>query len=679
MKRCLLAVTLIAVAGCHEKATPPAAPVANNAPQMSVDTGIDETAIDPSVNPCDDFYEYACGNWLKRTEIPADKASWGRGFSVIDDRNEKELRTILESAAKGEGDPKLGAYWQSCTDEEAIEKNGPAELKAQLAKVDAVKDTPSLIKEVARIHLGLGNPMFETGQEQDYKDATQVVAVLDQGGLGLPDRDYYVSTTGKFPEIKKQYQAHVERMLALAGEPAAQAAKDAATVLRIETALATASMSRVDRRDPAKIYHRLELAGIEKTAPKWNWKAYLSELGIGGVTQINVRSPEFFAALSKELARTPLADWKTYLRWHVVKDLAPVLSKPFVDENFAFFGKTLQGTAEIEPRWKRCVKRVDSGLGFQLGQEFVKKTFGAEGKKRTVDMVREVEAAMGSNLDQLSWFDDPTRKQAHEKLAAIANKIGYPDKWRDYSALQITKDSLVQNAVAANTFETKRQLAKIGKPVDRSEWGITPPTVNAYYDPSMNEMVFPAGILQPPFFNRAAAAPVNYGAIGMVYGHELTHGFDDEGRQFDAKGNLRDWWSPPVGKEFDKRAQCVVDQYNGYVSVDDLHVNGKLTLGENIADLGGMKLAHAAYVKARGGEPKKMGAHTDDQLFFLGIAQSWCTKRRPEMARVRVTTDPHSPPQFRINGPMSNLKEFADAFQCKAGDKMVRQYACVVW
>ncbi|MDB4967208.1 MAG: Endothelin-converting enzyme 1 [Myxococcales bacterium] len=678
MNQRIVALSLILVAGCHEKAAGPAAPIASN-PPAPVETGIDESAVDTSVNPCDDFYQYACGNWIKRTEIPADKAQWGRGFSVIDDRNQKELRAILESAAKGEGDPKLGAFWQSCTDEAAIEAKGPAELKAQLARIDAIKDLPSLIKEVARIHLGVGNPLFESGQEQDFKDATQVVAVLDQGGLGLPDRDYYVSSTGKFPEIKKQYQAHLERMLALAGEPPAQASKDAATVLRIETALATASMSRVDRRDPNKIYHRLELAGIEKTAPKWNWKLYLAEMGVPHVTQINVRSPEFFAALSKELTRSSLADWKTYLRWHLIKDLAPVLSKAFVDENFAFYGKTLQGTTEIEPRWKRCVQRIDASLGFQLGQEFVKKTFGADGKKLTLDMVKQVEAAMNTNLDGLSWFDDATRKQAHEKLSAIDNKIGYPDKWRDYSALEVTKDSLVQNAIAATTFETRRQMAKIGKPVDRSEWLITPATVNAYYEPSMNEMVFPAGILQPPFFNRAAAAPVNYGAIGMVYGHELTHGFDDQGRQFDAKGNLRDWWTAPVGKEFDKRAQCVVDQYNEYVSVDDLHVNGKLTLGENIADIGGMKLAHAAWVKERGAQPKRYGARSDDQLFFLGIAQSWCTKRRPEMARLRVTTDPHSPPQYRINGPMSDLKEFSDAFQCKAGDKMVRQYSCVVW
>jgi putative endopeptidase len=690
MRRMLLA--LLFAAGCSHEAPPPAAPVATAPPPppsatAPVETGVDESAIDPAVSPCDDFYLYACGNWLKRTEIPADKSTWGRGFSVIDQRNEQELRKILEAAASGQGvgsagayPDKIGALYASCMDEAAIEANAPAELRQQLKRIDIVKDLPGLQKEVARIHLAIGNPMFEFGQEQDFKNATLVIGVLDQGGLGMPDRDYYLQTTGKFPELRKQYQAHVEKMLTLAGEPAAQAAKDAATVMKIETALAQASMSRVDRRDPNKIYHRLDLPGIEKTTPKWSWKTYLKEMGAPEVTAINVRSPEFFAALNKALTATPIADWKVYLRWHVVHNAAPALSKAFVDENFAFYGKALAGTAELEPRWKRCTHAVDRLVGEALGKAFVEKTFGAEGKQRTQGMVHEVESAMSANLDGLKWFDDATRAQAHEKLTAIANKIGYPDKWRNYDALEIGRESYLTNAMRASEFETHRQLAKIGKPVDRSEWGMTPPTVNAYYDPSMNEMVFPAGILQPPFFNRAAVRAVNYGAIGMVMGHELTHGFDDQGRQFDAKGNLRDWWTASVGKEFEKRAQCVVEQYDGYVAVDELKVNGKLTLGENIADLGGIKLAHAAFVKARGaGEPQKLGKLTDEQLFFLGQAQSWCTKRRPETARMRVTVDPHSPPQWRVDGPMSNLPEFAAAFQCKPGDKMVRQNRCVVW
>ena len=686
MRRLLLAVFVFA--GCHQEAAKPAAPVANAAPPVApappVETGLDDSAIDSSVNPCDDFYQYACGNWLKRTEIPADKAAWARGFSVIDEHNEDELHGILEAASKGQvqtqyGD-KIGALYATCMDEAAIEASAPTAIKQQLKRVDIIRNLPALQQEVARIQLGIGNPMFEFSQQQDFKNATDVIAVLDQGGLGMPDRDYYLATTGKMPEIRKAYEAHVVKMLTLAGEPAAQATKDAASVMKIETALAQASMSRVDRRDPNKVYHRLDLAGIEKAAPKWNWKAYLKTMGVPEVTQINVTSPEFFTALDKMLKTTPLADWKAYLRWHIVHNTAPALSKAFVDENFAFYGKTLNGTAELQPRWKRCTKSVNALMGEALGKAFVEKTFGAEGKERTEAVVHDIEAAMNSDLDGLTWIDDATRKQAHEKLAAIANKIGYPDKWRNYDALDIQRDAYLANAMRAEEFETHRELAKIGKPVDRTEWDMTPPTVNAYYNPSMNEMVFPAGILQPPFFSRTAVKPVNFGAIGMVMGHELTHGFDDEGRQFDAKGNLRDWWSPPVGKEFDKRAACVVDQFNGYVAVDDLHINGKLTLGENIADLGGLKLAHAAYEKARGSAtPEKIGKYTDEQLFFLGAAQAWCTKRRPEMARMRVTTDPHSPPQYRIDGPMSNLPEFAAAFSCKPGDKMVRKAECDVW
>jgi putative endopeptidase len=685
MRRLLLALVL--AAGCHQEAAKPAAPVANavppEAPAAPVGTGLDETAMDTSAKPCDDFYQYACGSWLKRTEIPADKSSWYRGFSVIEERNENELHTILEAAAKGQatgtyGD-KLGALYASCMDESAIESSAPTELKQKLKRIDIVKDLSGLQAEVARMHLGVGNPIFSFGQTQDAKDATLITGELDQNGLGLPDRDYYLTTTGKMPEMKKAYQAHVEKMLTLAGEPAATAAKDAATVLKIETALAQASQSRVDRRDPNKVYHRLELAGIEKTTPKWNWKAYLKAMGAGEVTQINVTSPEYFAALNKLLTTTPVAEWKAYLRWHFVHNAAPALSKAFVDENFAFYGKTLSGQAELEPRWKRCTHGVDRMIGEALGKAFVDKTFGADGKDRTLSMVKEIEGSMSGNLDGLKWFDDATRKQAHEKLTAIVNKIGFPDKWRNYDALDIQRDSYFTNVVRAEEFETRRELAKIGKPLDRAEWGMTPPTVNAYYNPSLNEMVFPAGILQPPFFNRAAVKPVNYGAIGMVMGHELTHGFDDQGRQFDAKGNLRDWWSAPVGKEFDRRAQCVVDQYSGYVAVDDLHLNGKLTLGENIADLGGLKLAHAAYAASRAGAVQKIGKWTDEQLFFLGTAQSWCGKRKAERARMLVTVDPHSPAEFRVNGPMSNLSEFATAFQCKAGDKMVRQNQCVIW
>jgi endothelin-converting enzyme/putative endopeptidase len=669
-------VLLCAAAGCiaRSDAKKPAKPAAN--------PGIDETAIDPSVNPCDDFYTYACGGWLKRTEIPADRGLWVRSFSEIDERNKVVLRKILDDLAAGKKseDPygdKLGAFYGACMDEEKIEKNADAQLGELLKNVDAIKDVPSLAKEVAREHLGIANPLFNFHSQQDFKDASLVIATVDQGGLGLPDRDYYLKDDAKFKEIRSKYEKHVATMLGFAGSK--EPAKDAATVMRIERALAEASMSRVDRRDPKKIYHRLDLAGLEKTTPRFPWKSYLTDMGVPNAMQMNVAVPAYFTALNDLLPKIPLADWKTYLRWHLIRGAAPALSKRYVDENFNFTGKILQGTDQILPRWKRCVDMTDRVMGEALARPFVRLTFGAEGKAETQAAVKNVEAAMEANLKALTWMDEPTRTKAFEKLHAIMNKIGYPDKWRNYDALTVDRDSYLTSLWHAADFESKRDLDKIGKPVDRTEWGMSPPTVNAYYDPSLNEMVFPAGILQSPFYTRGAPTPVNYGAIGMVMGHELTHGFDDEGRQFDAKGNLTDWWSPSVSKEFDQRAQCVVDQYNDY-TVYDQHLNGKLTLGENIADLGGMKLAHAAYVAQRKSKtPMKMGKFTDEQLFFLGTAQAWCGKRREATARMRVTTDPHSPPEYRVNGPMSNLPEFSAAFQCKPDAKMVRKTQCVVW
>ena len=599
------------------------------------------------------------------------------------ERNAKLDREILEAAAKGQGDAKytdkIGALYASCMDEAGIEQRAATDVKALLKPLDAVKDLKTLTAEIGREHAENISPLFEFGDEQDLKDATQVIAGLDQGGLGLPDRDYYLKTDGKFPELQKKYQAHVQKMLELSGEPAAQATRDAATVMRLETILAKASMPLVDLRDPKMVYHRLEMEGIEKTAPKIDWRSYLKEVGAPEVTQINVATPDFFAQLSKELVKQPLADWKTYLRWHLVHAAAPALSKPFVDENFDFFGHTLNGVGELEPRWKRCARAVDRLLPQAIGEAYVKKAFGPEAKQRTLEMVHAIEQAMSRDIDGLSWMDDATKKAAHDKLEQIANKIGFPDKWRNYDALEITRDSYLENVLRAEAFENKRELDKIGKPVDRSDWKMPPSMVNAFYSASMNEINFPAGILQPPFWNSAASQPVNFGAIGMVVGHELTHGFDDQGRQFDGKGNLRDWWTPTVNAEFERRAQCVVDQFSGYVAVDNIHLNGKLTEGENLADLGGLKLAHAAYVAARGPTPRQMGKYTDDQLFFLGAAQAWCDKRRPELSRVSAATDPHSPPEFRIDGPMSNLPEFAAAFSCKAGDKMVRPTQCSVW
>jgi endothelin-converting enzyme/putative endopeptidase len=645
--------------------------------------GIDERALDRSIDPCQDFYHFACGTWLRQTPIPPDRPAWSRSFSEIDERNHAELRQILEQLASAHGvdktayGDKLADYYAACMDETAIEQHAHQALAVLLKTIDSrVQDISSLATELARIHLGIANPLFEVGSEQDFADATRMIAVVDQGGLGLPDRDYYREPG--FARIRDQYLAHVSTMLRLAGTPPTQAARQAQAVMAIETRLARASLSRVDRRDPKNVYHRIDLIGLETTAPGFPWKAYLSALGIGSVTQINVAVPGFFHALSLELKSTPLVDWKTYLRWHVIHGVAPALSRDFVDEDFAFYGRTLKGTAEILPRWKRCVGATDRALGEALAQPFVAARLGAHAKGTAEDLVKSIEGAMRADLTHSSWMDAQTREQALVKLRAVANQIGYPEKWRNYDRLEVSRASYLENSIHANEFETHRQLDKIGKPVDRNEWEMTPPTVNAYYTPTLNEMVFPAGILQPPFFARVAPPPVNYGAIGVVMGHELTHGFDDQGRQFDARGDLRDWWTPASAKGFEQRAACVVTQFDALTVLGDLHVNGRLTLGENIADLGGTKLAHAAFRAQQKGAPR-IGGWTSDQLFFLGMAQSWCTNERDEYVRLRVTIDPHAPPQYRVNGPLSNLPEFAAAFSCQPGAKMVRAQPCAVW
>jgi endothelin-converting enzyme/putative endopeptidase len=648
--------------------------------------GIDESALDTKVAPCDDFYEYACGSWLKRTEIPADRAAWGRGFAEVEERNQNALHDILEGLVAGKnGDApyadRLSAFYGSCMDEPRIEAGAEADVKALLAEVDKINSLEALSRYVSRSHSIGSHALFALHSQPDFKDATFVIADIEQAGLGLPDRDYYLKDDSKFPELRKAYVAHVEKMLTLAGLSTGEAQRQAQVVMTIEKQLAAGSLTRVERREPKNLYHRLELKGVESTAPRFHWKAYLAESGTPNLTQINVESPAFLTAVDKALTSVPLADWRVYLRWHTLHAAAPALSQKFVDEDFAFYGKTLEGTDKLQTRWKRCVKFTDHLLGEALARPWVKDNFGEEGKTKTRDLVGRVEAAMEKNLATLGWMDVATRAKAFEKLHAVANKIGFPDRWRNYDALKMARtDSFLSNAKKAGAFMRRVDLDKIGKPVDKNDWEMTPPTVNAYYEPLRNEMVFPAGILQPPFFNKEAVAPVNYGAIGMVMGHELTHGFDDEGRQFDAKGNLVDWWTPSVNEEFEKRAMCVVKQFDGYTVLDNLHLNGKLTLGENIADLGGVKLAHAAYKASKKSQaPVKMGQFTDDQLFFIGYAQAWCTKRRDELTRMRVTTDPHSPPQFRVNGPLSNLPEFRTAFSCKPDSKMVRKDACVVW
>lgn len=678
----------VGTATAKPKKAPPPATAAPAPPVEPVYTGIDDTAIDSSVKACDDFYQYACGGWLKRTEIPADKSTWVRSFSVIDAENEKRLQAILEAAAKGElkdAGPvaqKVGDLWTSCMDENGADAATPAAVKAALAKIDTVKDKKSLIKAIGQQHVEGTPALFNIGSQQDFADATQMIGVVDRGGMGLPDKDYYLKDDERMKKIRDAYVAHVQKILELGGWKPADAAAAAKVVMKIETELAKASLSRTDRRDPHKIYHRINLDGLQKIAPRFDWKLYLQTIGHADITQINVTEDAFIKTVDELVGKTiSIADWKTYLKWWALHEAAPKMSKAFVTESWDFYGKTLAGQKEQRPRWKRCVKFVDAAMGQGLGELFVKRHFSDKSKSETRAIVEGIEQAFVANLESLGWMDAETKKASAAKAGKIANQIGYPDKWLDYSKLSIDRGSFIANLERAAIFEQHRQLNKVGKPVDRSEWFMTPPQVNAYYDPSMNMMVFPAGILQGAFYDEKALRAVNYGAIGMVMGHELTHGFDDEGRQFDGLGNLRDWWTKTSGAEFEKRAQCVVEQYGGYTAIEDKKLNGKLTLGENIADIGGIKLAYAAYKAQRKGPTQKIAgsAYTDDQLFFLGYAQAWCGKRRDEEERMRVVTDPHSPPRFRVNGPLSDNADFAAAFQCAPGAPMAPKNACSVW
>jgi putative endopeptidase len=643
---------------------------------------LDVNSMDRSVDPCADFFQYSCGGWIKNNPIPPDQSSWDT-YSKMQDENLLQLRGILEAAATPDAGrnavtQKIGDYYASCVDEASIDAKGTQPLAPALDRIAQIK-SKSELADVAAFMI-YDNVLFSFDSLQDYRDANQVIAGVDQGGLGLPDRDYYTKDDAKSQELRKQYVAHVQKMFELLGDKPETAAAEAQTVLRIETGLAKGSMTRVERRDPKALDHKMTSGELEKIAPEFRWKIYFTKVGMPSLSSLNVAAPEFFKTLNEVIAKESLPDWKIYLRWHLLHAYAAQLSSPFNNENFAFYGKTLQGQQELKPRWKRCTEYVDSYLGEALGQAYVEKYFPPSAKEEALKMVKEIQTAMEQDINSLPWMSGQTKEQALAKLHGMANKIGYPDKWRDYSKLEIVRGDNLGNVERSREFEFNRQLAKIGKPVDRGEWGMTPPTVNAYYDPQMNDINFPAGVLQPPAFDPKSDAAPNYGDTGGTIGHELTHGFDDEGRQFDAHGNLRDWWTAEDAKEFQQRADCISNQYSGYTIVDDIKINGKLTLGEDVADLGGLILAYKAWqADTKGQQLDPIDGLTPEQRFFVGYGQSWCGQTRDETKRLRATVDPHSPEKYRTNGVVSNMPEFQQAFHCKAGSPMVNANRCRVW
>jgi putative endopeptidase len=640
--------------------------------------------MDKTVDPCVDFYKYACGNWNKLNPIPADQASWDV-YGKLADENMRFLWGVLEQAAQAQdrnaNEQKIGDYFHACMNVAAIDAADAKPLAAGLATIAALNVPADLAAYVADEHRqSQSSVMFGFGSGQDYDDSSRVIAQAGSGGLGLPDRDYYTKTDAKSQEIRARYVKHIQSMLEMIGESAADAAADAQAVMTIETDLAIPALTRVEKRNPYNLKHKLSFADLQRLTPAFNWNIYLAKLGAEPIQELNVSEPKFYERLNVELTTQSMAAWKAYLRWHFVHSRANVLASRFENANFDFYSAYLRGVKEMPPRWKKCTRLVDRQLGDALGQVFVAKTFGPQTKQDALQMTKQIETEMGKDIKELTWMSDATKQQALKKLDSIVNKIGYPDKWRDYSSVQVQPADFAGNAERVWTFDTRRDLAKIGKPVDRAEWFMSPPTVNAYYDPQMNDINFPSGVLQPPLFDPKLDAAPNFGNTGATIGHELTHGFDDEGRQFDAAGNLKDWWSAADAKAFEQRVSCVKEQYAGYVVIDDIHINSALTLGEDVADLGGTFLAYVAWKRAT--EAQKLPPADDlmpDQRFFIGMAQWACGDERPESKRMHAAIDPHSPPEYRINGVVANLPQFGEAFACKAGQPMMRVNACRVW
>lgn len=647
--------------------------------------GIDKTDMDATANACKDFSEYANGGWLKKNPIPPSYPSWGT-FDQLIVENRQKLRGILDEAVKdkeaapGSNEQKLRDFYSSCMDEAGIEAQGAKPLVPEFGRIAAIHNVEELEAEISHLQsLGVG-ALFSFRSHQDLKNSNEVVGVAHQGGLGLPERDYYVKSDAKSKKIRQEYLAHVAKMFELLGDSAGKAEARAGQVMALETKLAKASKAPADLRDPEKNYHPMTIAELKKLTPDFSWPRYLRSVGAPELSSVDIGQPEFFRVAGTLLKSTSLSSWKAYLRWHLIDAEARYLSSSFVTEDFNFYDKTLRGTKEILPRWQRCVANTDRQLGFALGKQYVAKYFPPEAKKRADEMVHNLIQALNDDIETLDWMGPATKKAAEEKLAAFGTKIGYPDTWRDYSKYDVVSGPYVINMERGAEFEHQRDLNKIGKPVDRTEWGMTPPTVNAYNSSSMNEIVFPAGILQPPFFDPKADDAVNYGGIGAVIGHEMTHGFDDEGRKFDAHGNLRDWWTVEDAKNYEARANCVEKQFDGYVVSGKVHENGKLVLGESIADLGGLTIAYKAYQASLHGQPAPViDGLTGDQRFFLSWAHVWASNERPEYELLLTHVDPHPLDHFRAIAAPSNLPAFAKAFGCRQGDPMVRQEECRVW
>jgi endothelin-converting enzyme/putative endopeptidase len=692
--RLALALSLAGAAALASAQTTPAAPAAAERPatEFPYTPGLDVNAMDRNADPCVDFYQYACGGWMKNNPIPADQARWSV-YGKLALENRRYLWGILEELAqrkdgRNASQQKIGDYFGACMDERAIEQRGATPLAPYMDRIAGLRSQRDLPRVLAQLHMTLadGGLFFGFGSSQDFADSSKVIAFATAGGLGLPDRDAYLKTDAKSKEVRAKYVKHIANTFVLLGDAPAAAQRNAARVMAMETTLAKASLSSVDKRDPYKLFHKVDAKGLQALTPGFDWAVYLDTIGQGGQATFNVTEPAFYKALAKMWKTNDIGATRTYLRWHVARTMAPTLASNFDDEHFDFFSKTLRGVQQQQPRWKRCVALVDHQLGEALGQEFVSRAFAPALKEKALHMTRQVEEAMKKDIDELEWMSPETKAKAQEKLAAIVNKIGYPDTWRDYSSYDVKPGDFAGNVERGNAFEVRRDLAKIGKPLDRSEWGMTPPTVNAYFNPQMNDINFPAGVLQPPLFDPKMDDAPNYGNTGGTIGHELTHAFDDEGRQFDADGNLKDWWTKKDAKAFEERAQCIVDQYAQYTVVDDIKINSKLTLGEDVADLGGLILGWMAWQNQMASMPQQArpalrDGLTPEQRFFVGNAQWACENDRPENLRVSAMTDPHSPGRYRVNGLVVNLPQFQQAFQCKAGQPMVKpkEKQCRVW